>query len=544
MRRSLLITLFTLSVTHLFAQTEPVISYVNLDINTEGSDYNAVIFQDSLVVFTSVQKKSGRKVRKSINRVPYTDLYVATLIDSQVVNPRVFAEEFSTVFNEADATFTPDFKTVFYTSNNVQGKKRARQDDQGAVNLQIMRSTIDEEGKWSEPEKLAFIDEAYSYAQPSVTPDGKRMYFSSNMPGSLGASDIYYIELYADGRYSAPVNLGFNINSPASENFPSVEENGELYFSSNRGGGFGGLDIYKAEVMENGFFSAPQPLGQPYNSAGDDFGYKYNEHYKHGFYSSNREGGKGSDDIYMFFYHCEFMLEGYVRNAITNDTVQNAIVYLYDQDSTLIDSMSVGQPAQYSFSTGCDANYSLTTRKNLFQDSTQYVSSDSAVNNRVMADLFLSPIINEKMVIMIGPIYFDFDDSKIRETIDGKEEMDRIVELMQANPSMVVEVASYTDSRGDTLYNQRLSQERADSTVSYIVKAGIDSTRIYGKGYGEANLVNGCSDGVPCSLEEHQLNRRTEFKVVSMEGKEFEQIVRTNEAYKEEDEDEEDKGKN
>lgn len=541
MRKLIVISFLLLGVNALLAQ-ENKFDYrlVNLEINTEGSDYGAILYQDSLVVFTSEQQKLGRRIKKSVNRTPFTDIYLASRTDSQVVNRRAFGANFMSVFHESDGTFTPDGRTAFFTANSLSGKKRARQDDSGAVNLQILITQQNDEGEWSEPIPLSFIQDTYSYAHPSVSEDGKRLFFSSNMPGSQGRSDIYFINIFPDGNYSAPINIGYNINTPDSENFPYVSGDGKLYFSSDRFGGMGGLDIYVSEPNQNGLFGIPRALEGPINSSADDFAFKFYEDESLGFFASNREGGKGSDDIYMFYKDCNLTLEGYVRSAITTDTVQNAMVYLYGPEQTLLDSLFIGSSAKYTFKTACQPTFELRGSKNLFQDSTRMVSTDTAIDNRLEMDLFLTPIINEKMEIMIGPIYFDFDEAIIRETIDGKEEMDRIVTLMNANPTMVVEVASYTDSRGEEDYNQRLSQARADSTVSYIIKAGIDSTRIYGTGYGETGLMNECTNGVDCTAEQHQLNRRTEFKVVSIEGKEFEQIVRTSEAYtKEEEEDQE-----
>ena len=510
---------------------------INLDINTKGSDYGAILLNDSLVVFTSEQKNSGRRLKKSVNRIPFTDIYIADRADSQVVNPRVIDASFMSSFNESDATFSQDGKLAFFTSNNLVGKRRARQDEQGAVNLQILMVRQDKNCKWGQAIPLDFTREQYSYAHPSISADGKKLFFSSNMPGSVGKSDIFYINLFEDGDYSAPINAGYNINTPDIENYPFEDNNGTLYFSSNRHGGQGGLDIYYAHLDDNGFFDVPRLMSSPINSQADDFAFKFYEENYLGFLSSNREGGKGSDDIYMFYQSCDVLLSGIVQEAVLLDTLYEAHVYLYNADSVLLDSAWVDSiNPSYQFAVDCEKEYLLLPRKNLFSGIQSDVSTIGLRNTVVEANLSMSPIINEKMVIMIGPIYFDFDEAEIRPTIDGKDEMDHIVRLMTENPSMVVEVASYTDSRGDTLYNEKLSQARADSTVAYIIKAGIDSTRNYGKGYGEKNLVNNCSDGVDCKPEEHQKNRRTEFKVVSMEGEDFEQIIRTNEAYKKEDE--------
>lgn len=542
MRRSLLLilTVFTLGQFSLAQNVNQKYRVVNLDINTKGSDYGAILFQDSLVVFTSEQRNSGRRINKSVNNVPFTDIYVATRNDSQVVDSRLLRENFMSRFNESDATFTPDGKTAFFTSNNLVGKKRARQDDRGSVNLEILVTRQDEKGNWSEPAPLDFIQEMFSYAHPSVSEDGTKLFFASNMPGSLGKSDIFFVSLNKTGQYGAPINAGYNVNTPDIENYPYQDFSGNLYFSSDRYGGKGGLDIYRAQASSNGLFEVPDLMREPVNSEADDFAFKLYEKSDMGFFSSNREGGKGGDDIYMFYQSCDILLKGIVQEKMLLDTILDASVYLYDSDSVLIDSAFVSaDKIEYTFKVGCESEYQLRPQKNLFDGNTLALSTKGVEESEIYNPLLMAPIINEKMVIMIGPIYFDFNESEIRPTVDGKDEMDRIVELMQANPSMVVEVASYTDSRGDTTYNQQLSQARADSTVNYIVKAGIDSARIYGKGYGEKNLVNNCADGVDCTPEEHQLNRRTEFKVVSMEGEEFEQVIRTNEAYRKEEEDKE-----
>lgn len=510
---------------------------VNLDINTDGSDYGAILFRDSLIVFTSEQKRFGRKLKKSVDRVPFTDIYVASKSDSQAYDPRIIDTQFMSPFNESDATFTADGRTAFFTSNNLVGKKRARQDDNGSVNLQILMVRQNAEGEWGAAEPLDFIQEAFSYAHPSVSEDGSKLFFSSNMPGSFGKSDIFFVNLFENGRYSAPINAGYNINTPDIENYPYEDKEGTLYFSSDRYGGLGGLDVYYAQLDESSFFGIPRAMPEPLNSEADDFAFKVYKDKSLGFISSNREGGKGGDDIYMFYESCDVKLTGYVQDSILLDTLYNATVYLFDSDSVLLDSSYVTTlNPHYEFNVGCNKDFELLPTKNLYSGIDLDVSTRNATGKELNNPLNMFPVINEKMVIMIGPIYFDFNDAEIRSTIDGKDEMNRIVELMNDNPSMIVEVASYTDSRGDTLYNQKLSQARADSTVMYIVNAGIDSSRIYGKGYGESNLVNDCSDGKDCAAEEHQLNRRTEFKVVSMEGEDFEQIIRTKQAYKKEEE--------
>ncbi|RKQ49254.1 WD40 repeat protein [Roseivirga pacifica] len=538
MRKSIYILMLLLVAIWVKGQEEKY-TIVNLDINTASSDFGATKLGDSLVVFASAQgKQKRRKLKRSINQTPFLDLYVGVLSGQQVVNDEMFSDKLSTTFNEASVTFANDFKTIYFTRNNESNSHKAKADAEGYSNLKIYKASKDEDGKWGNVMSMPFNSDDYSSGLPALSPDGKKLFFVSDMPGSIGGTDIYYVEILDEDQYSQPINVGFNVNTAMKEMFPFVGKDNTLYYSSDRPGGYGGLDIYVAKLEETGFYGVPKKLDYPFNSGNDDFAYFYDDEAKMGFFSSNRDGGKGSDDIYAFFKEeCKQTLVGYVRNEESLEVIPDAMVYLYTADSVLLDSMNVGTEARYDFKVDCNAEFFLTSEKELYVGGYQPVTTTEVYNETVSYDLFMCPLAIEKegkIVLMIGPIYFDFNKYNIRESLDGKEEMDRIVEIMREYPEMVVEVSSYTDSRGTDEYNIELSQERAQSTVDYIVKQGIDPNRIYGKGYGESNPVNGCVNDVWCSEADHQKNRRTEFVIVSMEGEAFEQKFRTDESYNEE----------
>jgi outer membrane protein OmpA-like peptidoglycan-associated protein len=344
------------------------------------------------------------------------------------------------------------------------------------------------------------------------------------MPGSMGETDIFVVDVLEDGQYSAPKNLGPKVNTESKEMFPFVT-NKKLYFSSNGRIGLGGLDVYEAVFDEEGGFLEAVNLGLPINSEKDDFSYIVNEETNKGYFASNRKGGKGDDDLYGF----ERMIpEEVVKNAIagtaleliTGEVMPNALVTLLDENNIKLKEMVTEEDGSFVFE-DLDSNtkYTIKTTKNQFFE---HVVTTSTKENEVVHIAIAMKKLKELIVIEDGikklktdMIFFDFDKSYIRK--DAAVELDKLVAVMTEYKDMVIKIESHTDSRGPAIYNKYLSDKRAKSSRNYLIAKGISKERIESAiGYGEEQLLNECKDGIRCSRQKHELNRRSEFIIVKM----------------------------
>jgi immunogenic 75 kDa protein PG4 len=396
------------------------------------------------------------------------------------------------------------------------------------VLLKIFKATKDKHGKWGDVQEMPFNSNIHSVAHPALSPDGKYIYFSSDMKGTLGSSDIYRAKILKSG-YGKPENLGDRINTSGRESFPFISDDNVLYYSSDGFPGLGGLDIYAVKLDEEGNpITKPVNIGRPANSAEDDFCYVINSQTKIGYLTSNRPEGKGSDDIYSFYEHtplhftCQYSLSGVVKDADTKQIIPMAKVTLWGANNTLLEETTADANGNFAllYNADCgDLQLLLKSEKEAYKSGQQSIALNG--NQKVTAEVLLTPIpatpkiavgTDLAKVLKIENIYFDYDKANIRK--DAAEELAKIVAIMKEHPTMKVDVRLHTDSRGSDKYNLALSERRAKSTIKWIVSHGIKKNRITGKGYGETQLVNGCSNGVPCTEEEHQANRRSEFIIV------------------------------
>jgi outer membrane protein OmpA-like peptidoglycan-associated protein len=343
------------------------------------------------------------------------------------------------------------------------------------------------------------------------------------MPGGYGGTDIYVVDIEGNNTYSKPRNLGLAVNSSRKEMFPFITKN-TLYFSSNRTDGLGGLDIYKSAFSAEGFDKA-ENLGAPFNSARDDFSIIIDEKTEKGYFASNRPGGKGKDDIYSFSPTRKEMpnlneISGYVIDRITGDSLPNAMVSLYNSDNVRIGEIRTNEKGSFRFNNlKSTADYTLQTILDGYFEETASIATKK---NEVID--FVQPMkrLQEMIVVEEGVkklktemIFFDFDKFNIRK--DASEELDILVEIMTEHPKMVIKIESHTDAIGNAAYNKYLSGKRANSSKNYLISKGIDPSRIESAiGYGEERLLNDCEDGVRCSKEMHERNRRSEFIIVDM----------------------------
>ena len=498
----------------------------NLAINSRYSEFSPMFHNDNEIVYASSNDSLIFNTRRyKWNDQPFLDLYAAKINEeSQELKDAIkFSKKVNTKYHEASVTFSPDNKTMYFTRNNY-GKKLKR-DKKGVNHLKIYISKKIE-GEWTEAVEVPFNSDNYSTGHPALSPDGKQLYFVSDMPGSLGQTDIFVVDVLEDGNYGDPRNLGPKINTERKEMFPFIN-NKKLYFSSDGHVGLGGLDVFEAAYDAEEGFKDVVNVGKPINSSKDDFSYIVNEETQKGFFASNRKGGKGDDDIYSFKkLDVEEVPEnlnaiaGVVTELVTGDLMPKALVTLLDENNIKLKEMVAEEDGSFLFE-DLDGNtkYTIkTTRGEYFDEEVSVTTKDNEVINTEIAMRRLKEMIAVEAGIRklkTEIIYFDFDKFYIRQ--DASKELDKLVQVMTEYPNMVIKIESHTDSRGTKVYNKYLSDKRAKSTREYIISKGIDARRIQSAiGYGEERLINECDGTVKCTEANHFLNRRSEFIIVNM----------------------------
>ncbi len=501
------------------AELRPKYIVETTKINTEQSDFSSAFFGSDKLVFSSTYQASGQRDYDWTGE-PFLDLYIADIGDEgQLENTQQIEGDINTAFHESSAVFTKDLKTVYFTRNNYKnGKKRT--DRKNTVRLKLLTASVDEDGNWSDVEELPFNNDNYSVAHPALSLDGKKLFFASDMPGTTGESDLWYVDIYKDGSYGDPINLGQKVNTEGRESFPYIAGDGTLYFTSDALIGFGGFDVFKAELSDSGIARDPENMGLPINSAGDDFGFLLQTDSNTGYISSNRDGNRGSasDQIYYFKpSKCVVEITGLVRDSNTGNLMPGATVKLLDMGMNIIAEQIVQQDARYSFpeEVECGQAYYLITENGLAYSIAETTFVAPTTSQSVSVDMEIEtfsqdcPPYDLGCLLGLNPIYFDLNKYFIRP--DAEIELTKVFNAMIRFPELIVRIESHTDSRSPQSYNLRLSQNRATSTRNWLIQRGISPSRLSAVGYGESQLINRCTDGVPCTEAEHQLNRRSMF---------------------------------
>ena len=470
------------------------------DINSEFSEFGGVMSGNTMF-FSSARNKKRRDY--GWNDQPFLDIYAANWTDGTIGSAELIPGDVNTKFHEGQVAFSPDGNRIYFDRNNYF-KGKYKKDEEGVNQLNLYTAEL-VNGKWVDVQPLPFNSDAYSTGHPAITPDGNWLFFVSDMPGGKGMADIYMAKINKDGTYGEPENVGA-LNTEGKEVFPSIGDSGTIYFSSDGHPGLGGLDVF----MSDG--TTVTNMGVPVNSGGDDFAFIYDEAGMKGFVSSDREGGKGSDDIYQVagIPPCDVNFVVTVVDGDTGSVIQSANVDFFDGDRNKLGSGMTNDRGQIEFAGECELNYIFTVEKDNYESGTARASSDSDGPYEVR--IALNPI--EEIVkedrIDLEPIFFDFDKSNILP--QAAFELDKLVQVMEKYPNMVIRVESHTDSRGGNRYNMQLSERRAQSTVQYVISKGIDASRISGIGKGKTDPLVDCSGG--CSDEQHQQNRRSDFIIV------------------------------
>lgn len=492
-------------------------------VNSKYSDYGSIVYHNKLY-FASARDTGNFSQRKHKWTGDYfTNLYDADIdsTNSKTSKVRKFNSGVNTKFHEASPVFTKDGKTVYFTRNNYINGKKGKNENKITL-IKIYKATLDNK-KWTNVKELPFNSNNYSAAHPALSPDEKTLYFASDMPGTKGQSDIYKVSIKDNDQYGTPENLGTTINTEGKETFPYVTNENEIYFSSDGHPGLGGLDVFVGELNQDGTIDNIQNVGADINSPKDDFAYIINSETRKGFFSSNKEGGMGSDDIYKFLetkrLRCSQKLVGVITDSENNEVLLGSKVTLYDDQRELKKSVIADQEGHYSFPVDCEKTYYLRAEKKEYE--TKEVSITIASENG-QTDLPIA-LKKSRCKVSIGDnlgkcfgikmIYFDLDKSDIRS--EAAIDLEKILTVLNEMPAMKLDIRSHTDSRQTYEYNQALSERRVQSTIQWLVSNGIEPSRLTGRGYGETQLVNKCADGVSCTEAEHQENRRSEFTITA-----------------------------
>jgi outer membrane protein OmpA-like peptidoglycan-associated protein len=503
-------------------------------LNAKGySDFSPMNYGKDEIIFTSDRGTTqGGKATATYGWTgrPYLQLFMASRDgNGNFGAPTALHEMINDQYHNATASATEDGQTLYFTRTHLVQKRKPGNADptswvessaktQDYINRLEIFSSQKRGATWTEIKPFDYNNVAeYSVGHPALSPDGKIMYFVSDMPGGMGETDIYYTLRQPNGSWGEPVNAGILINTPGRESFPYVDKNGKLYFSSDGHTGMGGLDIFAAEG-KHAAWTAVNNMGYPVNSPKNDYGIMFNEDGETGLLSSNREGADGTDDIFTFkilqkpvvlaVSTLERKQNEQKRNIqVVLPKVQLAISQKNLNDTSIVMTNTRGQ----YFMDGRKGNtYALQGTKQGYLNQNTMVDVPTTAGDTVQVALVFDK--DEKNVaILLENIYYDLDKWDIRD--DAAKELDKLAEVLVANPTIKMELSSHTDSRESLKYNQLLSERRAQAAVDYLIGKGIDKGRLTAKGYGKTKLVNKCTDGVQCPEEMHQQNRRTEFRI-------------------------------
>lgn len=492
---------------------EVYVETVNLPINSKFSDFGAFKYKDH-VYFSSARK--GVDKLYGWNNEPFLDIYQVSIKNEEDGYKETYgtvksfdAKGVNSEFHEANITITSDGQTMYFTRDNVSKRNRLKTDKDGTSHLKIYKASL-VDSVWANIKECPFNDKLYSSGHPTLSPDDKTLYFVSDREGGYGQTDIYRVSIHDDGTYGAVENMGPTINTDGKEMFPFVAKDSTFYFSSDSNLSLGFLDIFKSDILKQSN-DQPQNLGAPYNSGFDDFAFSINPEEGIGYLSSNRSGGEGSDDIYRFM-ECFQMVEGTVINSKSLDSLSMATLQLIDEDGRIVKEVQTDENGHYNLKIKCNSIYTILAKKEDYKETFKPISTDLNNRHKNNLDFGLIPLIVEDEIV-INPIFFDFDKWDIRP--DASYELESIVDVMRSHPGMVIKIESHTDSRGPDQYNLALSDHRAKSTRDYLLSRGITPERIESAiGYGETQPVNDCTNGVNCTEEQHQANRRSKFIIL------------------------------
>jgi len=503
------------------------------NINSQNSDFGLNFYGENEVVFASSLDATGSQKFRWSNE-PFLDLFTAQIDSLGNLSQREQLKgNVNTKYHESTATISMDGNTMYFTRNNFfKGRLKSSKDKQ--VKLKIYKATKKQDS-WVNIKELPFNGNQYSTAHPTLSPDGKKLYFSSDMPGTFGMSDIWFVYIFENDTYSQPINLGPNVNTEFRESFPFIDTKNNFYFSSDGKLGLGGFDIFESKLNVRGFPYETSNIGKPVNSPFDDFSYVYNNKRNFGFISSNRNGlnGSSSDEVYKIIKtgkspqsllskkgmsNCEGHIGGVVYDIFTKDLLQGASIELLNENNNIIKQTNADQKGEFNFTEkfNCSKSYFIRVSNGISYTS-RILKFNLDENQNIFENIDLSWLTNclpDDLICVLGvePIFFSLDKSTL--TRSSVLSLKKVLIAMVKYPTMILQISSYADSRASKEYNRELSERRAITTKKWLTNNGIDPNRLIIKALGEENFDNICGDRSECSESEYQLNRKSTFKIL------------------------------
>ena len=477
-------------------------------VNTKYSEFGSGFFKNKLIMVSS--KKIGGLAKIDPNtHEAYKDLFCLDIDkNGHLSSPLLFSRILNTNDSEDQLAFSPDQKTVYYT----------RSSRENSLEYKLYKAVLEEDshGNWINEELLSINKANVSIENPYVNRKGDKLYFSSNMPDAIGGYDLYVSNINADGSLSTPKNLGTNINTTLDDKYPSLSIDGKyLFFSSKGHENIGGFDLFTSRITKNGYKS-PRNLGNTINTKYDEVAYFLAARNK-GYVSSNRQSGKGSFDIYTATNEeVAQNVEGKIIDLETKIKLPNTVVIIKDIDGLEIARTTTGEDATYSFNVEPFENYTISTFKDGFKDASVDFIAYRGIETTYNKDIELlttAPVItkvDDELRIVLENIYFDFNKYNVKE--ESTISLNKIIKVLKEHPDMKLAINAHTDNKGRDSYNLNLSEKRAASAVKYLIKNGINKSRLQSKGFGETKPLVNCKND--CTDEDLQANRRVEFVIL------------------------------
>ena len=493
-----------------------------IDYNSSQSEFVTSFYSPDRVFISSARDTGMFEHRvHRWNNKSFLDIYLAN-IDFQtgeIQKLKKLSRAINSKYHESTTAFNSQTKTLYFTQNRVNRSTKKGKD---ILRLSIFQTIENDDGKWQVPQELPFCSDRFSVANPALSPDGKRLYFSSDMPGGFGNSDLYYVELVNGNVHGAPVNLGGNINTVGRETFPFINRNDVLYFASDSRRGYGGLDLYEAQRKPDETYGKPINMGETINSTADDFCFIVNTGGDAGYFASNRNNPASDDDIYYFTVtpvdRCLLNIHGQVTDARSGENITGVAIHLFDETmKKLVEQTETNDAGKYKVAVDCVRSIEVRYEKSGYKAADSIIPIQSGTTD-FLVDIKLEgpilPDVNEEKTIpdtlQFQPVYFGFDQSIVTDATTT--ELEKIIQVLHEYPKLKIQIISYADSRGDKDYNYQLSKKRSEAIASYIIEHGtINSDRLVPLGRGAVQLQY--SGIIPEKI--HQENRRTEFKIIT-----------------------------
>jgi outer membrane protein OmpA-like peptidoglycan-associated protein/tetratricopeptide (TPR) repeat protein len=491
---------------------------------------------NGMLYFSGTREGSGEK--DPYTGLLFTDLYEATM-DGVNFGQSQKVQGVNGKYHDGIAAFSADGSTMVLTRSNYGTNNRLTANADDINTMQLYQSSKDGDGKWQTPQLVSFCDKQFMYAHPEWSKDGKTLFFSSDMAGGYGGMDLYSVS-YDNGVWGKPVNLGALVNTAGNEVFPTLRSADSLYFSSNAHQNLGGLDLMYS-IKQNNQWSAPVHLSYPLNTPFDDFGVAFTGDKSTGFFSSDRSG---RDQIYSFAAdEMVYSLSGLITRKFDDSPIEKATITITNLTDGIEEVIETDDVGMFELGLLPGKDYRVRVEREGYFAVTENISTRNENDERDIklnvalldlsnpeatangtgtgsnkdpknggTDKGLPDGLDQNAPYSIPNILWDYNKWDIRE--DARPYLDYVAKLLKDNPELKVEISSHCDSRGSEFFNDRLSEKRAKAVSEYLVKKGVRRSMLISRGYGKSRLINRCNDGVTCSEEEHQANRRTEFQVV------------------------------